>query len=129
MTCWYWPARVMRTIRKSTAYVSRSPIWSKRPTLWRHGRWRMLKALRLSEVAAPLAARVIGADVAFSAVSSDSRAVPPGQLFVALAGPRFDGHDYLAEVAGKGAVAALVEREVAGAALPPLPGADTPFAP
>ncbi|HLA33219.1 MAG TPA: UDP-N-acetylmuramoyl-tripeptide--D-alanyl-D-alanine ligase [Pseudomonas sp.] len=80
----------------------------------------MLKALRLSEVAAPLNARVIGADVAFDAVSSDSRAIQPGQLFVALTGPRFDGHDYLAEVAAKGAVAALVEREVADAALPQL---------
>ncbi|MDP3814695.1 UDP-N-acetylmuramoyl-tripeptide--D-alanyl-D-alanine ligase [Pseudomonas sp.] len=80
----------------------------------------MLKALRLSEVAAPLNARVIGADVAFDAVSSDSRAIQPGQLFVALTGPRFDGHDYLAEVAAKGAVAALVEREVADAPLPQL---------
>ncbi|NVJ12106.1 UDP-N-acetylmuramoyl-tripeptide--D-alanyl-D-alanine ligase, partial [Myxococcus sp. AM001] len=88
----------------------------------------MLKALRLSEVAAPLAARVIGADVAFSAVSSDSRAIQPGQLFVALAGPRFDGHDYLADVAGKGAVAALVEREVADAPLPQLLVADTRLA-
>jgi UDP-N-acetylmuramoyl-tripeptide--D-alanyl-D-alanine ligase len=88
----------------------------------------MLKALRLSEVAGPLAARVIGADAVFSAVGSDSRAIQPGQLFVALAGPRFDGHDYLAEVAGKGAVAALVEREVANAPLPQLLVADTRLA-
>jgi UDP-N-acetylmuramoyl-tripeptide--D-alanyl-D-alanine ligase len=88
----------------------------------------MLKALRLSEVAAPLSARVIGADVAFNAVSSDSRAIQPGQLFVALTGPRFDGHDYLAEVAAKGAVAALVEREVADAPLPQLLVGDTRLA-
>jgi UDP-N-acetylmuramoyl-tripeptide--D-alanyl-D-alanine ligase len=75
----------------------------------------MLKALRLSEVAVALDARLIGRDCAFEAVSSDSRAIRPGQLFVALSGPRFDGHDYLAEVAAKGAVAALVEREVSGA--------------
>ena len=74
----------------------------------------MLKPLYLSEVASALSAQVIGADVAFSAVSTDSRAIVPGQLFVALTGPRFDGHDYLAEVAAKGAVAALVEREIAG---------------
>lgn len=88
----------------------------------------MLKALRLSEVAAPLSGRVIGADVVFSAVSSDSRAIAPGQLFVALTGPRFDGHDYLAEVAAKGAVAALVEREVLGAPLPQLLVGDTRLA-
>jgi UDP-N-acetylmuramoyl-tripeptide--D-alanyl-D-alanine ligase len=88
----------------------------------------MLKPLLLSEVAALLGARVIGADVAFSAVSIDSRAIAPGQLFVALAGPRFDGHDYLAEVAGKGAVAALVEREVANAPLAQLLVSDSRLA-
>ncbi len=88
----------------------------------------MLKALRLSEVAVALSARLIGRDCAFDAVSSDSRAIRPGQLFVALSGPRFDGHDYLAEVAAKGAVAALVEREVAGAPLPQLLVSDTRLA-
>jgi len=80
----------------------------------------MLKALLLSEIAAPVRGRLVGADVAFSAVSTDSRKIEPGQLFVALAGPNFDGHDYLNEVAGKGAVAALVEREVPDVALPQL---------
>ena len=88
----------------------------------------MLKALHLSDVAAALGARVIGADVAFNAVSSDSRAIAAGQLFVALTGPCFDGHDYLAEVADKGAVAALVEREVLNAPLPQLLVADTRLA-
>ena len=85
----------------------------------------MLKPWLLSEVAGDLNARVIGADVAFSAVGTDSRTIAAGQLFVALAGPRFDGHDYLADVAAKGAVAALVEREVGGAPLPQLLVADT----
>ena len=85
----------------------------------------MLKPWLLGEVAGPLNARLIGADAAFSAVGSDSRSIAPGQLFVALTGPRFDGHDYLAEVAAKGAVAALVEREVANAPLPQLLVANT----
>ncbi|OEC35478.1 UDP-N-acetylmuramoyl-tripeptide--D-alanyl-D-alanine ligase [Pseudomonas cuatrocienegasensis] len=88
----------------------------------------MLKTMCLSEVAGPLNGRVVGSDVSFAAVSSDSRAIAPGQLFVALSGPRFDGHDYLAEVAAKGAVAALVEREVAGVSLPQLVVADTRLA-
>lgn len=88
----------------------------------------MLKSWMLSEVAADLNARLIGADVAFSAVASDSRSIVAGQLFVALTGPRFDGHDYLAEVAGKGAVAALVQREVENAPLPQLLVADTRLA-
>lgn len=88
----------------------------------------MLKALRLSEVANALGARVVGADVAFAAVSTDSRKIEAGQLFVALVGPNFDGHNYLADVAAKGAVAALVQREVPGAGLPQLVVADTRIA-
>ncbi|WAJ36689.1 UDP-N-acetylmuramoyl-tripeptide--D-alanyl-D-alanine ligase [Pseudomonas sp. GOM7] len=88
----------------------------------------MLKSWLLSDVAADLSARLVGADVAFSAVGTDSRTIAAGQLFVALTGPRFDGHDYLADVAAKGAVAALVEREVAGVALPQLVVADTRLA-
>jgi UDP-N-acetylmuramoyl-tripeptide--D-alanyl-D-alanine ligase len=49
-------------------------------------------------------------------------------LFIALSGPNFDGHDYLAEVAGKGAVAALVARPVPGVNLPQLLVADTRLA-
>ena len=43
-------------------------------------------------------------------VSTDSRSIAPGELFVALDGERFDGHDYLPQVAQRGAVAALVSR-------------------
>ena len=85
----------------------------------------MLKALKLSELTNALNARLIAADATFDGVSIDSRAITPGQLFVALAGPRFDGHDYLNEVAGKGAVAALVEREVSNSTLPQLLVNDT----
>lgn len=84
----------------------------------------MLEPLSLSQLAAPLQGRVHGADATFTGVSIDSRVIAAGQLFVALAGPRFDGHDYLNEVAAKGAVAALVEREVPGSTLPQLVVAD-----
>jgi len=45
-----------------------------------------------------------------SRVCTDSRQVQVGDLFVALVGEKFDAHDYLIEVARKGAVALLVER-------------------
>jgi UDP-N-acetylmuramyl tripeptide synthase len=71
----------------------------------------MLKPMKLSELTTE---RPRGrCRCSFDGVSIDSRAIKPGQLFVALTGPRFDGHDYLNDVAAKGAVAALVEREVA----------------
>jgi UDP-N-acetylmuramoyl-tripeptide--D-alanyl-D-alanine ligase len=46
----------------------------------------------------------------FTGISTDSRAIPPGSLFVALQGERFDGHDFLPAVAQAGARAALVRR-------------------
>jgi UDP-N-acetylmuramoyl-tripeptide--D-alanyl-D-alanine ligase len=85
----------------------------------------MLKPLSFSELLLPLDARRVGEDVHFNGVSIDSRAIESGQLFVALTGPRFDGHDYLDQVAAKGAVGALVEREVPGSTLPQLIVGDT----
>ncbi|WP_455373559.1 UDP-N-acetylmuramoylalanyl-D-glutamyl-2,6-diaminopimelate--D-alanyl-D-alanine ligase [Limibacillus halophilus] len=49
-----------------------------------------------------------------SGVAIDSRAVKPCDLFVALAGPNNDGHDYVAAAFEKGAVAALVHKEPEG---------------
>lgn len=52
-----------------------------------------------------------GGDACFSGVSTDSRTVGCGDLFVALVGPNFDGHDFIAVVKDKGAVAAMIDRE------------------
>ncbi|HEV7364866.1 MAG TPA: UDP-N-acetylmuramoyl-tripeptide--D-alanyl-D-alanine ligase [Gemmatimonadales bacterium] len=46
----------------------------------------------------------------FTGISTDSRAIRPGALFVALVGERFDGHDHLAGAVGAGAKAAVVRR-------------------
>ncbi|MCQ2030294.1 UDP-N-acetylmuramoyl-tripeptide--D-alanyl-D-alanine ligase [Stutzerimonas zhaodongensis] len=88
----------------------------------------MLETMRLSELVAPLSAELINNDATFDSVSTDSRAIEPGQLFVALTGPRFDGHAYLADVASKGAVAALVERHVPDVQMPQLVVADSRIA-
>ena len=63
-------------------------------------------------------------DPGIRGVTSDSRAVAPGDLFVALRGANADGHDYLAQAAALGAVALLVE--AAPAAALPLPAAVVP---
>ncbi|HYE30030.1 MAG TPA: UDP-N-acetylmuramoyl-tripeptide--D-alanyl-D-alanine ligase [Methylomirabilota bacterium] len=44
-------------------------------------------------------------------ICSDTRALQPGDLFVALRGENFDGHNFLNEAYSKGAVAFLVERQ------------------
>ena len=46
----------------------------------------------------------------FSSISTDSRTIGPGALFVALEGERFDGHSYLAAVAGAGGTGAIVRK-------------------
>ena len=58
-------------------------------------------------------------DARFSGVTTDSRAVNAGDLFVALAGERFDGHAYVAEATKRGAVAAMVSRWIESN--PPIP--------
>lgn len=49
-------------------------------------------------------------DLLVSSVSTDSRSISAGAVFVALRGERFDGHNFLAQVAEQGASAAIVDR-------------------
>ncbi len=46
-----------------------------------------------------------------SGVSADTRSLERGQLFVAIRGQRFDGHDYVSDALAKGAAGALISRE------------------
>jgi UDP-N-acetylmuramoyl-tripeptide--D-alanyl-D-alanine ligase len=67
-------------------------------------------ARRLSAVASRINGRLIGADAEFGVVSTDTRNLAPGALFVAIRGERFDGNDYVAAAAEQGAIGALVSR-------------------
>ena len=66
----------------------------------------------LSAAAQAVGGALIGADARFGAVSSDSRTLAAGSLFAALRGPNFDGATFVAAAAARGAVGALVERQV-----------------
>jgi UDP-N-acetylmuramoyl-tripeptide--D-alanyl-D-alanine ligase len=68
----------------------------------------MMRTLR--HFAKACGGRLSGADAAFTEVVSDSRLLAPGQLFIALRGPHFDGHDFIAAARAAGAAGALVER-------------------
>ena len=61
-------------------------------------------------------------------VTADSQSVQPGWLFVAVRGERVDGHDFVADAVGCGAVAVVVERMVAGVDVPQLMVDDSGFA-
>jgi UDP-N-acetylmuramoyl-tripeptide--D-alanyl-D-alanine ligase len=65
--------------------------------------------MSLREASAAIGARVLGADASFSSVSTDSRSLARGALFVALRGERFDGHQFLAAARERGAAAAMVD--------------------
>jgi UDP-N-acetylmuramoyl-tripeptide--D-alanyl-D-alanine ligase len=56
--------------------------------------------------------RLVGADRSFGAVSIDSRSLEPGDLFVAVKGERFDGHDFVAAAIERGACGLLVSRQL-----------------
>ncbi|CAG8998695.1 MAG: UDP-N-acetylmuramoyl-tripeptide--D-alanyl-D-alanine ligase [Candidatus Celerinatantimonas neptuna] len=68
--------------------------------------------MSLSLIAKECQGQLIGDDLMIDSISTDSRQIAPGQLFVALKGERFDGHDYLSHVARLEAGAALVSQEI-----------------
>jgi UDP-N-acetylmuramoyl-tripeptide--D-alanyl-D-alanine ligase len=71
----------------------------------------------LSAVARETQGRLVGADQTFGAVTTDTRSLGPGSLFVAISGDRFDGNDFIDEAFAKKAAGALVSRLAAS----PLP--------
>lgn len=83
--------------------------------------------MQLAEAADALHAELLGADVAFERVGSDSRSIEAGQLFVALKGEHFDGNTFAAEAINKGAAAVMVS-DAATAARPALLVKDTRLA-
>lgn len=65
-------------------------------------------------------ARLLGDAVEFDGVSTDSRSVAAGALFVALRGEVFDAHRFLADVAAKGVAAVIVEEVPDGLTVPAI---------
>ena len=76
-----------------------------------------MMTLREAVDCVPGAVLVGDGDVRFERVHSDTRTLHAGDLFVALRGQHFDGHDFLARAASAGAVGALAEGGLAAAAL------------
>ena len=64
-----------------------------------------------SEIAEVTGGRLIGADVTVTGVSTDTRTIEKGMLFVAVRGESFDGNDFIDAAAEKGASAVISDRE------------------
>lgn len=67
--------------------------------------------MKLSQVAQLLHADFQGQDAEFDGVSTDTRTLKPGQLYIALRGEIFDGHNFIKEAVKAGAVGALVSQD------------------
>ena len=68
--------------------------------------------MSLGKIALWTRGHLTGDDVDVSGFAIDSRRVQAGELFVAIVGEHVDGHDYLADAQARGAVAALVTRQI-----------------
>lgn len=75
--------------------------------------------MTLTELASLLPGQLQGEDGFFERVSTDTRSLLAGDLYIALCGLNFDGHDFVDQAFAKGAAAAVVQREMqaAGATL------------
>jgi len=81
----------------------------------------------LAAVAREVRGRLIGQDATFEAVSTDTRSLSRGALFVALRGENFDGNRFVPEAQARGAAGALVS-EPSPLPLPQVEVADTRLA-
>lgn len=82
----------------------------------------------LNELLSVVPGATLTAPASFSGVTTNSKTVEAGNLFVALRGERFDSHDFIADVAALGAAAVVVERLPDGLPIPALIVPDTRYA-
>ena len=83
--------------------------------------------MMLSDCADAVQGKLIGDDVAVTSVSIDTRAIKPGQLYIAVKGHNFDGNAFVAQAEQAGAIAAIVHKGV-NSSLPHIVVDDTRLA-
>ncbi len=83
--------------------------------------------LEIQQIAHMTGGRIFppAAQATVTGVSTDSRTIQPGDLFIPLRGPNFDGHDFLAEAMRRGAAASLSQDVIAGFPVPVVGVTDT----
>ena len=82
----------------------------------------------LNELLSVVPGATLTAPASFCGVTTNSKTVEAGNLFVALRGERFDAHDFIVDVAALGAAAVVVERLPDGLPIPALIVPDTRYA-
>ncbi|MEW9899403.1 UDP-N-acetylmuramoyl-tripeptide--D-alanyl-D-alanine ligase [Chitinivorax sp. PXF-14] len=76
--------------------------------------------MNLNQAAKAIGGATTAPEVGFARVTTDSRAIEPGDLFIALKGERFDAHDFVTQALADGAAAAMVNTAWEGGAGLPL---------
>lgn len=66
----------------------------------------------LHQIAESIQANYVGSSATISGISTDTRTIKQGDLFIALRGPNFDAHDFAANAVAQGATAVMVERQL-----------------
>ena len=69
-------------------------------------------SMTLSKAAETMNATLMGDDITFTGCSTDTRTIEKGNLFIALKGENFNGHDFVSKAEESGAVSLLLEQEV-----------------
>ncbi len=69
--------------------------------------------MTLQEIAEAVQGKLVGTDATVSGVCIDTRILAEGDLYIAIKGEQFDGHDFIAQAEKKGALALLVAKQVA----------------
>ena len=67
---------------------------------------------KLSQLENILESTLTGPDISFEGISIDSRTTIRGNLFIALHGDKYDGHDYINKAIKNGAVAVITEKDI-----------------
>ncbi len=68
--------------------------------------------MRLSEIATSINSNLVANEQSLQGVSIDSRTTNPGDLYVAITGDNFNGHDFIDSAISKGALAAVTEKKL-----------------
>ena len=71
-----------------------------------------MRKMLLSEIAENTGGKLVGVDAEISSISTDTRKIEKGSLFVAVKGENFDGHNFCETAVNNGAVGVFVEKDV-----------------
>ena len=74
----------------------------------------MLIDHKLSNLSKIVNCDLIGNDAFFEKVSTDTRSMSEGDIFLALKGPNYNGHDFINKALDKGASCLITEKEIPG---------------